>query len=49
MAIGLVTPPVGLNPWCAPLPWLDIRLIFLNLIALLPAISTFLPNLLYGL
>jgi C4-dicarboxylate transporter DctM subunit len=33
----------------AALPWLGILLIFLILITYVPAISTFLPNLLYGL
>jgi TRAP-type C4-dicarboxylate transport system permease large subunit len=32
----------------AALPWLGILLIFLILITYVPAISTFLPNLLYG-
>ena len=32
----------------AALPWLGILLIFLVLITYVPAISTFLPNLLYG-
>jgi C4-dicarboxylate transporter DctM subunit len=33
----------------AALPWLGILLLFLILITYVPAISTFLPNLLYGL